>query len=98
MKQRAVLYTLLKNPEKHILSKFLNLSFALLFLSGLLVGNTENNVPLIGSEQMYQALRHNNVDTKLIIYPGENHGLSSPTNRIHRMNSYLDWYARYMKN
>ena len=63
-----------------------------------LVGEKDFNVPLIGSEQMYQALRHNNVDTKLIIYPGENHGLSSPTNRIHRMNSYLDWYARYMKN
>ena len=63
-----------------------------------LVGEKDFNVPLIGSEQMYQALRHNNVDTKLIIYPGENHGLSSPTNRIHRMNSYLEWYARYMKN
>ena len=62
-----------------------------------LVGEKDFNVPLIGSEQMYQALRHNNIDTKLIIYPGENHGLSSPTNRIHRMNSYLDWYARYMK-
>ena len=63
-----------------------------------LVGEKDFNVPLIGSEQMYQALRHNNIDTKLIIYPGENHGLSSPTNRIHRMNSYLDWYARYMKD
>lgn len=63
-----------------------------------LVGEKDFNVPLIGSEQMYQALRHNNIDTKLIIYPGENHGLSSPTNRIHRMNSYLEWYARYMKN
>ena len=63
-----------------------------------LVGEKDFNVPLIGSEQMYQALRHNNVDTKLIIYPGENHGLSSPTNRIHRMNSYLEWYTRYMKN
>ena len=63
-----------------------------------LVGEKDFNVPLIGSEQMYQALKHNNIDTKLIIYPGENHGLSSPTNRIHRMNSYLEWYARYMKN
>ena len=63
-----------------------------------LVGEKDFNVPLIGSEQMYQALKHNNIDTKLIIYPGENHGLSSPTNRIHRMNSYLEWYASYMKN
>ena len=63
-----------------------------------LVGEKDFNVPLIGSEQMYQALKHNNIDTKLIIYPGENHGLSSPTNRIHRMNSYLEWYSRYMKN
>ena len=61
-----------------------------------LVGEKDFNVPLIGSEQMYQALRHNNIDTKLLIYPGEYHGLSKPSNRIHRMDSYLDWYARYL--
>ena len=63
-----------------------------------LVGEKDFNVPLIGSEQMYQALRHNNIDTKLIIYPGEHHGLSKPSNRIHRMDSYLNWYAKYLNN
>ncbi len=63
-----------------------------------LVGEKDFNVPLIGSEQMYQALRHNNIDTKLLIYPGEHHGLSKPSNRTHRMDSYLDWYARYLDN
>ena len=63
-----------------------------------LVGEKDFNVPLIGSEQMYQALRHNNIDTKLLIYPGEHHGLSKPSNRIHRMDSYLNWYAKYLNN
>ena len=63
-----------------------------------LVGEKDFNVPLIGSEQMYQALRHNNIDTKLLIYPGEHHGLSKPSNRIHRMDSYLNWYAKYLND
>ena len=63
-----------------------------------LVGEKDFNVPLIGSEQMYQALRHNNIDTKLLIYPDEHHGLSKPSNRIHRMDSYLNWYAKYLNN
>ena len=33
------------------------------------------NVPCLGAEQMYQALRSLDVPTQLVIYPGENHGL-----------------------
>ena len=36
-------------------------------------GEKDFNVPLIGSEQMYQALRSLDVKTELVIYPGQHH-------------------------
>jgi acetyl esterase/lipase len=51
-------------------------------------GEMDFNVPLINSEQMYQALRSLNVPTQLVIYPGQNHGLAKPSynqDRLERM-------------
>jgi dipeptidyl aminopeptidase/acylaminoacyl peptidase len=62
-----------------------------------MVGAEDNNVPPIGSEQMYQALRRLQVPTQLVIYPGERHGLSRPSFRVDRMQRYLEWYGRYLK-
>jgi dipeptidyl aminopeptidase/acylaminoacyl peptidase len=59
-------------------------------------GEKDFNVPLINSEQMYQALRSLNVPTQLIIYPGEYHGLSKPSNIRDRLQRMIDWYGRYM--
>ena len=42
-------------------------------------GEKDFNVPLINSEQMYQALASLGVPTKLVIYPGQYHGLSKPS-------------------
>jgi dipeptidyl aminopeptidase/acylaminoacyl peptidase len=61
-----------------------------------LVGQNDFNVPLAGSEQMYQALRSLGVDTQLIIYPNQFHGITIPTYRIDRMQRYLDWYKKYL--
>jgi dipeptidyl aminopeptidase/acylaminoacyl peptidase len=60
-------------------------------------GEKDFNVPVIGSEQMYQALRANGVDTQLVIYPGENHGIRKPTYVQDRLERYLAWYAKYLK-
>lgn len=61
-----------------------------------LCGADDFNVPLHGSEQMYQALRRQGVPTQLVIYPGEDHGLDRPSFRLDRLERYLDWYARHM--
>jgi dipeptidyl aminopeptidase/acylaminoacyl peptidase len=61
-----------------------------------LVGQNDFNVPLAGSEQMYQALRSLGVDTQLIIYPNQFHGITIPSYRIDRMQRYLDWYKKYL--
>jgi dipeptidyl aminopeptidase/acylaminoacyl peptidase len=61
-----------------------------------LCGEADFNVPLLNSEQMYQALRSRNVPTQLIIYPGQNHGLSKPSYLHDRLQRYLDWYKTYL--
>lgn len=62
-----------------------------------LCGDKDFNVPLLGSEQMYQALRNVGTESQLIIYPGENHGIARPSFQRDRMQRYLDWYARFLK-
>ncbi len=59
-------------------------------------GDKDFNVPLLGSEQMYQALQNVGTPTQLIIYPGENHGIARPSFQRDRMQRYLDWYAKYL--
>ena len=61
-----------------------------------LCGEKDFNVPLLGSEQMYQALRSLGVPTELVIYPGQFHGLTVPSYRKDRLKRYLDWYAKHM--
>ncbi len=61
-----------------------------------LCGDKDFNVPLLGSEQMYQALRNVGTPSQLIIYPGETHGLARPSFQRDRMQRYLDWYAKYI--
>jgi len=60
-------------------------------------GDRDFNVPLLNSEQMYQALRSLGVDTQLIIYPGEFHSLDIPSYVRDRMQRYVDWYGKYLK-
>jgi len=62
-----------------------------------LCGDKDFNVPLLNSEQMYQALRSTGVATQLVIYPGQHHGINKPTYRRDRMVRYLAWYDRFLK-
>ena len=55
------------------------------------------NVPCLGAEQMYQALRSRDVPTRLVIYPGENHALSVPSYLRDRLERQLEWNDRYLK-
>ncbi|SNS06660.1 Dipeptidyl aminopeptidase/acylaminoacyl peptidase [Sphingomonas laterariae] len=54
------------------------------------------NVPCLGSEQMFQALRSRDVPTQLVVYPGENHGLTVPSYKIDRLQRHIDWFTRYL--
>ena len=59
-------------------------------------GDKDFNVPVIGGEQMYQALKAHGVDTQLVIYPGEFHGIRKPSFVQDRLERYLAWYKKYL--
>jgi dipeptidyl aminopeptidase/acylaminoacyl peptidase len=64
----------------------------------LYMGGAEDwNVPIIGSEQMYQALRRLGRKTQLVVYPGQHHGIRKPAYQKDRYERYLAWYGKYLK-
>jgi dipeptidyl aminopeptidase/acylaminoacyl peptidase len=60
-------------------------------------GQKDFNVPIIGGEQMYQALKSMGVDTQLVIYPGQYHGLAIPSYQRDKLARYLAWWDKYLK-
>ena len=62
-----------------------------------LCGEKDFNVPLLGSEQMYQALRSLGVETQLVIYPDMFHGITTPSYKTDRLERYLGWYGKHLK-
>ncbi len=60
-------------------------------------GANDFNVPIIGSEQMYQALKSLGVPTQLVVYPDQFHGIARPSFVRDRLERYHAWYARYLQ-
>jgi dipeptidyl aminopeptidase/acylaminoacyl peptidase len=61
-----------------------------------LCGDKDFNVPLLNSEQMYQALKSNGRDAELVIYPGQYHEFTKPSFIADKYQRILDWYDRYL--
>ena len=59
-------------------------------------GERDFNVPVQGGQQMYQALRSLGVDTQLVIYPNEFHGITRPSYVRDRYERYLAWYETHV--
>lgn len=89
-------------PWKNI-DKYLALSYPFLKADKIktptqfMVGEKDFNVPSVGSEQMYQALRSLGTPTELIIYPGQFHGISTPSYVKDRFERYIGWFNKYLK-
>ena len=60
-------------------------------------GDIDWNVPILGGEQMYQALKSLGRETELVVYPGEYHEFKAPSHLKDRLERYLAWYAHYVK-
>lgn len=60
-------------------------------------GDKDFNVPLVGGEQMYQALKSLGVDTELVVYPNQYHGITVPSYKVDRLQRYVAWYDKYLK-
>jgi dipeptidyl aminopeptidase/acylaminoacyl peptidase len=60
-------------------------------------GEIDSNVPILGSEQMYQALKRLGRTTELVVYPGEYHEFKMPSHIKDRLERYLAWYNHYVR-
>jgi dipeptidyl aminopeptidase/acylaminoacyl peptidase len=88
-------------PWEH-LDTWLKLSYPFLHADRIktptlfVVGELDYNVPLPATQQMYQALRQLGVETEMVVYPGEHHGISRPSFNLDRMHRYIDWFASHL--
>lgn len=60
-------------------------------------GSDDWNVPILNSEQMYMAMKRLGRETKLIVYPGEHHGIRRPSFQKDRLERYLEWLKKYVE-
>ncbi|MGB8260010.1 MAG: S9 family peptidase [Terracidiphilus sp.] len=60
-------------------------------------GSADFNVPIIGGEQMYQALKTLGVPTEMVVYPDQFHGFTRPSFVRDRYERWLAWWDKYLK-
>jgi dipeptidyl aminopeptidase/acylaminoacyl peptidase len=60
-------------------------------------GTSDMNVPLIGGEQMYEALKSLGRPTELVVYPGQFHGFTRPSFIKDRYERWLGRWDKYLK-
>jgi dipeptidyl aminopeptidase/acylaminoacyl peptidase len=59
-------------------------------------GEKDFNVPVVGGEQMYEALRTLGVPTQLVVYPGQFHIFTRPSYVTERIERYAAWFDKYL--
>lgn len=61
-------------------------------------GERDMNVPLLATEQLYQAVKRlGKVETELVVYPGQWHGIETPSYRKDRLERYLAWFDKHLR-
>ncbi len=60
-------------------------------------GALDWNVPIINSEQMYIAMKRLGRETQLVVYPNEHHGIRRPTFEKDRLERWMAWFDKYLK-
>jgi dipeptidyl aminopeptidase/acylaminoacyl peptidase len=60
-------------------------------------GEQDNDVHITQAEEMYMALRRRGVETMLVRYPREGHGLREPRHRVDALERTLAWFDRFLK-
>ena len=60
-------------------------------------GESDNDVHITQAEEMYMALKRRGVETVLVRYPREGHGLREPRHRVDALEKTLSWFDRFLK-
>ncbi len=65
----------------------------------LLTGEEDYRTPIAESEQLYAALKLENVETAMVRIPGASHGIANrPSNLIAKIAAILAWFDKYKSN
>jgi dipeptidyl aminopeptidase/acylaminoacyl peptidase len=60
-------------------------------------GEQDNDVHITQAEEMYTALKRRGVESVLVRYPREGHGLREPRHRVDALERTLAWFDRFLK-
>jgi dipeptidyl aminopeptidase/acylaminoacyl peptidase len=63
----------------------------------LVHGEADNDVHITQAEELYTALKMRGIDTMLVRYPREGHGIREPKHRVDNLQRVLDWFEKYLK-
>jgi len=65
----------------------------------LVHGDSDNNVPVMESDQMYTALKVLDREVAFVRFPGEDHGVAGKrTSYITSKKMHIEWFDKYLKN
>jgi dipeptidyl aminopeptidase/acylaminoacyl peptidase len=59
-------------------------------------GEQDLRVPISQGYELYNALRRQDVSTKMVVYPRQPHGIQEPKLLLDAMNRNLDWFEEYV--
>lgn len=60
-------------------------------------GEQDNDVHITQAEEMYMALKRRGVETVLVRYPREGHGLREPGHRIDALERTIAWFDQFLR-
>jgi dipeptidyl aminopeptidase/acylaminoacyl peptidase len=63
----------------------------------ILQGETDTTDPPGQSQELYRGLKHFGVETELVLYPREPHGLREEKHLVDRLNRILAWYDAHLR-
>jgi dipeptidyl aminopeptidase/acylaminoacyl peptidase len=63
----------------------------------ILQGESDTTDPPDQSQELYRGLKHYGVETELVMYPREPHGLREEKHLLDRINRILAWYDAHLK-
>jgi len=63
----------------------------------ILQGQDDVIDPLGQSQELYRALKRYGVETELVIYPREGHGLKEEKHLIDRLQRTVSWFDKHLK-
>ncbi len=63
----------------------------------ILQGDADTTDPIGQSQELYRGLKHYGVETEMVIYPREPHGLREEKHLVDRLNRIVAWYEAHLK-